>query len=112
MQQAVRRQITFPKIATRSCSGTAACQLGTSAGSLASVSAKPTDNGLIESFNGRLRDGFLNVNEFITIHDVHEKIEGLARRPQPLPATRVGRAPDPERVRHNASDQPKEAADL
>ena len=25
---------------------------------------KPTDNGLIESFNGRLRDEFLNVNEF------------------------------------------------
>ena len=24
---------------------------------------KPTDNGLIESFNGRLRDEFLNVNE-------------------------------------------------
>jgi putative transposase len=25
---------------------------------------KPTDNGLIESFNGRLRDEFLNANEF------------------------------------------------
>jgi hypothetical protein len=24
---------------------------------------------LIESFNGRLRDEFLNVNEFITMHD-------------------------------------------
>ena len=24
---------------------------------------KPTDNGLIESFNGRLRDEFLNVND-------------------------------------------------
>ena len=36
---------------------------------------KPTDNGLIESFNGRLRDEFLNVNEFITMHDVHEKLK-------------------------------------
>ena len=35
---------------------------------------KPTDNGLIESFNGRLRDEFLNVNEFITMHEVHEKL--------------------------------------
>ena len=35
---------------------------------------KPTDNGLIESFNGRLRDEFLNVNEFITMHDVREKL--------------------------------------
>jgi putative transposase len=36
---------------------------------------KPTDNGLIESFNGRLRDEFLNVNEFITMHDVCEKLK-------------------------------------
>ena len=36
---------------------------------------KPTDNGLIESFNGRLRDEFLNVNEFITMHEVHEKLK-------------------------------------
>lgn len=35
---------------------------------------KPTDNGLIESFNGRLRDEFLNVNEFITMQDVREKL--------------------------------------
>lgn len=28
---------------------------------------KATDNGLIESFNGRLRDEFLNVNEFTTM---------------------------------------------
>ncbi len=35
---------------------------------------KPTDNGLIESFNGRLRDEFLNVNEFITMHDAREKL--------------------------------------
>lgn len=36
---------------------------------------KPTDNGLIESFNGRLRDEFLNVNEFVTMHDVREKMK-------------------------------------
>jgi len=30
-------------------------------------------NGLIESFNGRLRDEFLNVHEFVTLHDVSEK---------------------------------------
>ena len=35
---------------------------------------KPTDNGLIESFNGRLRDEFLNVNEFITMQDAWEKL--------------------------------------
>ena len=31
---------------------------------------KPTDNGLIESFNGRLRDEFLNVNDFVTMQDI------------------------------------------
>ena len=38
-------------------------------------SGKPTDNGLIESFNGRLRDEFLNTHEFVTMHDVHEKLQ-------------------------------------
>ena len=35
---------------------------------------KPTDNGLIESFNGRLRDEFLNANAFITMHDLRTKL--------------------------------------
>jgi len=36
-------------------------------------SGKLTDNGLIESFNGRLCDEFLNVNEFVTMQDAREK---------------------------------------
>ena len=36
---------------------------------------KPTDNGLCESFNGRLRDECLNVNEFETLEQAREKIE-------------------------------------
>ena len=36
---------------------------------------KPTDNGLIESFNGRLRDEFLNVHEFGTLHDAQQKLK-------------------------------------
>lgn len=36
---------------------------------------KPTDNGLIESFNGRLRDEFLNVHEFVTLYDLREKMK-------------------------------------
>lgn len=35
---------------------------------------KLTDNGLIESFNGRLRDAFLNVNAFIAMQEVREKL--------------------------------------
>ena len=30
-------------------------------------SGKPTDNGLCESFNGRLCDEFLNVSEFTSL---------------------------------------------
>jgi len=36
---------------------------------------KPTDNGLIESFNGRLRDEFLYVHEFITLYDLREMMQ-------------------------------------
>ena len=36
---------------------------------------KPTDNGLCESFNGRLRDECLNLNEFESIAQARQKIE-------------------------------------
>ena len=36
---------------------------------------KPTDNRLCESFNGRLRDECLNVNEFESIDHARQKIE-------------------------------------
>jgi putative transposase len=36
---------------------------------------KPTENAFIESFNGRLRDECLNVNEFASIEDAKHKIE-------------------------------------
>lgn len=36
---------------------------------------KPTENGHIESFNGRLRDECLNVMQFLSIEDARAKIE-------------------------------------
>ena len=36
---------------------------------------KPTDNGYIESFNGKLRDEFLNVNQFSSLTDAQQQIE-------------------------------------
>ena len=36
---------------------------------------KPTDNGLIESFNGRLRDECLNTHEFVSMDDLRVKLE-------------------------------------
>ena len=36
---------------------------------------KPTENGHIESFNGRLRDEFLNVNQFVTLEDAQRQLD-------------------------------------
>jgi len=36
---------------------------------------KPTENGHIESFNGRLRDECLNVTQFISLDDARYQIE-------------------------------------
>ena len=36
---------------------------------------QPVDNGYVESFNGRLRDEFLNVETFFDLSDVREKLE-------------------------------------
>jgi len=36
---------------------------------------KPTEIGLIESINGRLRDEFLNAKELVTLHDAREKLK-------------------------------------
>ena len=36
---------------------------------------KPTENGQIESFNGRLRDECLNVHQFLSLDDAREQIE-------------------------------------
>ncbi len=40
-----------------------------------SRTGKPTDNAMIESFNGRLRDECLNVNWFLSLEDARAKIE-------------------------------------
>lgn len=40
-----------------------------------SRSGKPTDNALIELFNGSLCDECLNVNWFMSLEDAKEKIE-------------------------------------
>ena len=40
---------------------------------------KPTDNGLIEAFNGRLRAECLNENWFLSLDDAKEKVESWRR---------------------------------
>jgi putative transposase len=41
---------------------------------------KPTDNGLIEAFNGRLRQECLNESWFLSLEDAREKIESWRRQ--------------------------------
>ena len=36
---------------------------------------KPTDNGHIESFNGKFRDECLNQNVFLSLHDARRTVE-------------------------------------
>jgi putative transposase len=36
---------------------------------------RPTENGYIESFNGRLRDEFLNIQVFFSVADARDKLE-------------------------------------
>src|SRR6478609_7652577 len=40
---------------------------------------KPTDNALVESFNGRLRDECLNADWFLSLADARSKIETWRR---------------------------------
>lgn len=40
-----------------------------------SRSGKPTDNALIEAFNGRFRQECLNENWFLSLEDAREKVE-------------------------------------
>ncbi|WP_324396165.1 integrase core domain-containing protein [Hydrogenophaga sp.] len=69
---------------------------------------KPTDNGLIESFNGRLRDEFLNVNEFITMQDAREKLKAWQHDNQHRPHSSLGHLTPSEFVKKR-SDQKLES---
>ena len=64
---------------------------------------KPVDNGLIESFNGRLRDECLNVTEFTSMRSRTRHAERLAGRLQSSSAARFARPSDPQRVRPTRS---------
>ena len=69
---------------------------------------KPTENAFIESFNGRLRDECLNVNEFVTLdetrkvlqswrHDYnHKRPHGSLGRLTPNEFATKGQKNDPE----------------
>lgn len=45
---------------------------------------KPTDNAIIEAFNGRLRAECLNAHWFMTLSDAKEKLEAWRRDYNPV----------------------------
>lgn len=64
---------------------------------------KPTDNGLIESFNGRLRDECLNAIEFVLIEDARDRIEASQQDYNAFRPTLTGQSA-PQRVRPTRSE--------
>jgi putative transposase len=58
---------------------------------------KPTDNALVESFNGRLRDECLNANWFLSLDDAKRKIEAWREHyNESRPHTALGYVPPRE----------------
>lgn len=74
---------------------------------------KPTDNGHIESFNGRLRDECLNVMQFTSLDDAQAKIEAWridynAHRPH----SSLGNLTPNEFAKKRQEQRPSEVANL
>ena len=64
---------------------------------------KPTDNALVESSNGRLRDQCLNTNWFLSLDDAKRKIEGWREHyNESRPHTSLGYVPPREFARQAA----------
>jgi putative transposase len=67
---------------------------------------KPTDNGLVESFNGRLRDELLNQTVFADILDAQKKIESWQSEYNELrPHSSIGNRSPSEYLREYAKNR-------
>jgi len=62
------------------------------------------ENAFIESFNGRLRDGCLNAQVFLSLEDAPGKAGGVAKGLQHAAAAQLDRQFTAERVRRNAKN--------
>ena len=57
---------------------------------------KPTQNGFVESFNGRMRDELLNESLFFGLDHARQKVRRLGAGLQHPPAALIDRLPHPE----------------
>ncbi len=72
---------------------------------------KPMENGHIESFNGRLRDECLNVNQFLSLADARAKIEAWrVDYNQRRPHSSLGHLTPSEFIRYRQENRTSEAA--
>ena len=71
---------------------------------------KPVENGLIESFNGRLRDECLNVTEFTSLEHARAVLTRLAGRLQSSATTWLAGPPDPQRIARQRQETKRAAA--
>ena len=68
---------------------------------------KPTDNALIESFNGRLREECLNQSWFLTLSDAQERIEEWGQDyNERRPHSALGDCPPSEFAKSSAGGSP------
>ena len=71
---------------------------------------KPTDNGYIESFNGKLRDECLNQHLFTTIKDAKEKLEAWRKDyNQNRPHSALGNLTPAEYERLHTNEKPRKS---
>ena len=69
---------------------------------------KPTENGMIESFNGRLRDECLNCNKFESLPDACARIEAWRiDYNNERPRSALGHLTPTEYVKKHQSDWPR-----
>lgn len=74
---------------------------------------KPTDNGHIESCNGRLRDEGLNGQQFVSLADAREKIEAWRCDDTHVrPHSALGHLPPSECIIHAQENRTPKAAPL
>jgi putative transposase len=72
---------------------------------------KPTENGHIESFNGKLRDECLNTLQFVSIADAKERIEAWRRDyNHHRPHSSLGQLTPGEYLRKGQQSGPKKPA--
>jgi len=67
---------------------------------------KSVEKARIESFNGRLRNECLKLDQFASLEDARKRIGAWRRGPQPASTAQLARPPDAERVRPRTPSTP------